>query len=62
MYKMLTSIHMERRYVRRLLRCGFCGGTASTFKSLSEESKSISREENCFDGSDVRKMLIFQLR
>ncbi|KAH6776364.1 GDSL-like lipase/acylhydrolase superfamily protein [Perilla frutescens var. hirtella] len=52
MYNMLTSIHMERRYVRRLLRCGFCGGTASSFNTLSDESKSICKEESCLDGSD----------
>ncbi|KAI3465221.1 hypothetical protein Pfo_021884 [Paulownia fortunei] len=54
MYKMLKSSHMEKHCGPRLMRCGFCGGTATSFKILSNEPKS-SRGESCFEGSDVRK-------
>lgn len=60
MYKILKSVHMERRYVKRLLRCGFCGGNnnaSQEMKELSDESKSITKEEGetFLDDSDVRK-------
>ncbi|KAL0288181.1 UNVERIFIED_CONTAM: CSC1-like protein RXW8 [Sesamum angustifolium] len=54
MYKMLKSTHMEKRCVPRLMRCGFCGGTATSFKMLSNEVKT-PKEESCFDGADVKK-------
>ncbi|KAL0439393.1 UNVERIFIED_CONTAM: CSC1-like protein RXW8 [Sesamum latifolium] len=54
MYKMLKSTHMEKRCVPRLTRCGFCGGTATSFKMLSNEAKT-PKEESCFDGADVMK-------
>ncbi|KAL0352222.1 UNVERIFIED_CONTAM: CSC1-like protein RXW8 [Sesamum calycinum] len=54
MYKMLKSTNMEKRCVPRLTRCGFCGGTATSFKMLSNEAKT-PKEESCFDGADVKK-------
>ncbi|XP_047963520.1 CSC1-like protein RXW8 [Salvia hispanica] len=55
MYKILKSVHMERRYVKRLLRCGFCGGNnnaSQEMKELSDESKSITKDETFLDDSD----------
>ncbi|XP_020549599.1 CSC1-like protein RXW8 [Sesamum indicum] len=54
MYKMLKSTHTEKCCVPRLMRCGFCGGTATSFKMLSNEAKT-PKEESCFDGVDVKK-------
>ncbi|GFP91718.1 CSC1-like protein rxw8 [Phtheirospermum japonicum] len=54
MYKMLKSTHKEQYCGTRLMRCGFCGGTATSFKMLSDERASV-RRESCSDGLDERK-------
>ncbi|KAL6511620.1 hypothetical protein OROGR_021217 [Orobanche gracilis] len=51
MYKMLKSTHREQYLGSRLMRCGFCGGTATSFKILSDERAS-PRKESCIDDSD----------
>ncbi|KAL0439439.1 UNVERIFIED_CONTAM: CSC1-like protein RXW8 [Sesamum latifolium] len=62
MYKMLKSTHMEKPCVPRLMRCGFCGGTATSFKMLSNEAKTPKEESCCFDGADVKKIAGFSPR
>ncbi|KAG6438068.1 hypothetical protein SASPL_103002 [Salvia splendens] len=55
MYTILRNIHMERRYVKRLLRCGFCGShnnASQDFRALSDESNSVTNEETFLDDSD----------
>ncbi|KAL3617852.1 hypothetical protein CASFOL_038173 [Castilleja foliolosa] len=56
MYKILKSTHKEQYCGTRLMRCGFCGGTATSFKMLSDERAS-ARRETCSesDGLDERK-------
>ncbi|KAL3812305.1 hypothetical protein ACJIZ3_013573 [Penstemon smallii] len=54
MYKRFKYAHQEQHCASRLLRCGFCGGTATSFSILSEEPE-ISRGRSSFDGSDLRK-------
>ncbi|KAL8494628.1 hypothetical protein ACS0TY_025459 [Phlomoides rotata] len=55
MYKMLKSTNLEKQCVPRLMRCGFCGGTSTSFKILSDDSNGSSSGKSCFDGSEVRK-------
>ncbi|KAG6434712.1 hypothetical protein SASPL_106353 [Salvia splendens] len=55
MYEILRNIHMERRYVKRLLRCGFCGSHNSAsqdFRTLSDESNNVTNEKTFLDDSD----------
>ena len=50
--------------MKRLLRCGFCGGNnnaSQEMKELSDESKSITKDETFLDDSDVRKDSCFNL-
>ncbi|KAG8377432.1 hypothetical protein BUALT_Bualt08G0032300 [Buddleja alternifolia] len=54
MYNMLKSSHIEKYYGKRLMRCGLCGGTATSFKILSNARES-SKGSSYFDGSDMTK-------
>ncbi|KAL3655282.1 hypothetical protein CASFOL_001068 [Castilleja foliolosa] len=54
MYKMLKSTHKEQYCGTQLVRCGFCGGTATSFKMLSNERANAIRESPS-NGLEARK-------
>ncbi|CAA2989577.1 CSC1 RXW8 [Olea europaea subsp. europaea] len=53
-YNMLKSNSMDQHYGSRLLRCGFCGGTSTSFKILSPEPEN-GRTTSCLDSPDLRE-------
>ncbi|KAL2505621.1 CSC1-like protein RXW8 [Abeliophyllum distichum] len=55
MYKMLKSVPIDQYYRSRLMRCGLCGGTTTSFKVLCNEPERAPGR-SYFDGSDLRKM------
>ncbi|XP_022849682.1 CSC1-like protein RXW8 isoform X1 [Olea europaea var. sylvestris] len=53
-YNVLKSNTVEQHYGSRLLRCGFCGGTSTSFKILSPEPENV-RTTSLHDGPDLGK-------
>ncbi|KAL3514343.1 hypothetical protein ACH5RR_027060 [Cinchona calisaya] len=54
MYKMLKTTTRQQLCGSSLMRCGLCGGTATSFKILAIEGQ-IDKGRRDFDGSDLRK-------
>ncbi|KAK3030219.1 hypothetical protein RJ639_038342 [Escallonia herrerae] len=53
MYKMLKFSSTQQQYGSSFMRCGLCGGTANSFKTVSRQPENAERSD--FGDSDLRE-------